>query len=708
VNQTESRYIKTPLSKQSHPREVWLRTALLAAALFLSAPLLSQTDTTPKAISESGKYPVSIVNSSRGNAPAPGNVAASFKAIQQQIEAIRPGLIRSTVAIRAGNASGSGVILTSDGLVLTAAHVISDAPGRRLSITLEDGRRFPATFVGADPGTDLGLIQATNAKDLPVAPLGDSSTLRPGQWILAAGHPLGQRTGRPPVLRIGRVLGQVSASASAQPRRRRNSRRITTDAPLINGDSGGPLYDLNGRVVGINSMITAGRRMESIHSPVNMSKAAIEAARHGETPDTWSGPPSLFAFALSAGQEALTTGDAASALRSAREAVQADASSAAARLLLAQALARNGRRDAAVTALQEAIERGYNDAEAIRNDRDLAALTHSKTLARLLERLDVFNSVPGVRKGDQAFLTAASDLTPRPYRSVVRVRADGKDVALGTVMSANGDILTKASELPDGVLECVLPDGQTVPATRRGVDSTWDVALLNVRASGLKPVSTAEVAQVGLWTFSPDNTGSPTAIGMVGVADMPVRGRGIGSRPTSKAYMGAQLEPVEPQGVRVEVAPDMPASRAGIATGDIILEADGKTVRDPDMMMDLLVSKKPGDTLKLRLARGEDRLDVTVNLGTRPAGMPGRGGIPEMLSGDLSRMSGPFTRVLHHDAILTPNAMGGPVLDTNGKCIGINIARADRTSTYAIEASDVQAIYKRLKNVPASVRPSGS
>src|SRR5262249_53237258 len=155
-----------------------------------------------------------------------------------------------------------------------------------------------------------------DAKDLPVVPLGDSSTLRQGQWILATGHPLGQRMGRPPVLRIGRVLGAPSTaaapSASEAPRRRRNNQRIITDAPLINGDSGGPLFDLNGRVVGINSMITAsGRSMASIHIPANLAKAAIEKAHRGETPDAWSGPPPAFATALSAGQEALGAGNAA-------------------------------------------------------------------------------------------------------------------------------------------------------------------------------------------------------------------------------------------------------------------------------------------------------------------------------------------------------------------------------------------------------------
>jgi serine protease Do len=279
-------------------------------------------------------------------------------------------------------------------------------------------------------------------------------------------------------------------------------------------------------------------------------------------------------------------------------------------------------------------------------------------------------------------------------------------VALGTVLSADGDILSKASELPEGTLECVLPDGRVVAVQRRGVDPDWDVALLRVRAAGLQPVALARGAVVGRWAFSPDKADALAAVGTVGVAEMPVRGRGLSSGATSKAYMGVRLEPAEPealraqglpQGVRVFVEPDLPAARAGLRSGDIVFEADGGPVRDPDSLMDLLVDKQPGDTLSVRLARGDERLSVTVHLTTRPARLPGRGGLPAMLSGEVSRMQGPFPRVLHHDGVLPPSAMGGPLLDSEGRCIGLNIARADRTATYAIPAADLQEIYARLK-----------
>src|SRR5207237_7626675 len=111
--------------------------------------------------------------------------------------------------------------------------------------------------LGLNSESDYGLVHIDHPQNLTVAQLGDSAALRPGEWVIATGHPLGLHRDRPPVLRIGRVRLRG---------RRGASRRIMTDAPLISGDSGGPLYDLNGRVVGINSMIAGDRpRTISLH-----------------------------------------------------------------------------------------------------------------------------------------------------------------------------------------------------------------------------------------------------------------------------------------------------------------------------------------------------------------------------------------------------------------------------------------------------------
>lgn len=630
----------------------------------------------------------------------------SFEAIQRQIDSVESRIIKSTVALQLGGVSGSGVIISPDGYVLTAAHVIAGRHPRLCRVVLSDGRRMQAMVLGSDREEDFGLLKIDDAKDLTPAPLGDSAALRPGEWVLATGHPLGLHRDRPPVLRLGRVLGG--------PRRRpgRESRRILTDAPLISGDSGGPLFDLSGRVVGIHSMITEGEQwLASIHVPVNLPKAVLSQLERGEEPSFEDIQAAPFTRAIRATEAALLAGDSTGAVKAASAGADLDNTSAMARLLAARAWARTGKALQAVATLQEACDRGYVDASALRQEPDFARLRGQRGFQKILTRLDSLNGVPGNRKSDISILEAAAGVEPNLGKGVAAVLSGGTQVTLGTVVSVDGDILTKASDLPEGVLTCRLPDGSTAPAERKGVESTWDVALLKVKASSLSTLPQSSHAGLGHWTFTPEPSGTLAALGVVGVAEMPVYGTGIAPKPTSKAYMGVRLVPIPPTalremgltaGIAVEVQPNTPAAQAGMETGDIIYEVDGQPATDPDSVMDLLVKKKPGDNLAVRIARDKKRLSATINLTTRPAGLPGRGGTAELLSGDVSRRAGPFPRVVHHDAVLPPKSMGGPVLDSEGNLIGMNIARADRTSTYAIPAKDLAEIYARMK---AASRP---
>jgi len=184
---------------------------------------------------------------------APENVA-DLKAIQQQVKAVLKKVVPATVGIRAGGASGSGVIIDKEGHVLTAGHV-SGTADRKVDVILPDGKVVKGKTLGANHGIDSGMIQITDKGDWPFVEMGKSSELTKGQWCIATGHPGGFRPGRSPVVRLGRIL-EVSRSA------------IRTDCTLVGGDSGGPLFDLEGRVIGIHSRI-GGPITANIHVPVD-------------------------------------------------------------------------------------------------------------------------------------------------------------------------------------------------------------------------------------------------------------------------------------------------------------------------------------------------------------------------------------------------------------------------------------------------------
>ena len=172
--------------------------------------------------------------------PVPESIS-DLRAIETQLKKITDTISRPTVGVRIGRAQGSGVIISKDGYVLTAAHV-AGSPGKRAVLTLSDGRKLEAITLGQNRYLDAALLKITETGDWSVAETGDMKEVRIGTWCVAVGHPGGFDENRTPVLRLGRVI-------------RKNASWIQTDCTLVGGDSGGPLFDLQGRVIGINSRI---------------------------------------------------------------------------------------------------------------------------------------------------------------------------------------------------------------------------------------------------------------------------------------------------------------------------------------------------------------------------------------------------------------------------------------------------------------------
>jgi serine protease Do len=172
------------------------------------------------------------------------------RTLMTDVAAVVARLREVTVELRiTGRAAGSGVIWRADGLVVTSAHVLASVGGARghAQVVLADGRNLPAALVAWDGQLDLALL-SVEASDLPAAVVGDSDRLRPGELVLAVGHPLGV---------AGAVVTGVLHAAPARGRGA-GLRFIQADLRLAPGNSGGPLADADGRVIGINAMIAGG------------------------------------------------------------------------------------------------------------------------------------------------------------------------------------------------------------------------------------------------------------------------------------------------------------------------------------------------------------------------------------------------------------------------------------------------------------------
>jgi S1-C subfamily serine protease len=214
-----------------------------------------------------------------GLAPDAELLDAYSRAVVSVVETVGPAVVSLTVGGRSGRrgpglvGAGSGVIIAPDGYVLTNSHVVHEAT--RLEVSLTDGRTLGAARVGADPATDLAVVRL-EASGLPAAALGDSARLRVGQLVIAIGNPFGfQSTVSAGVVSaLGRSLRGITG--------RLIDNVIQADVALNPGNSGGPLVDSRGQVVGINTAIIPMAQGISFAIPVDTAKWVVtELLTHG-------------------------------------------------------------------------------------------------------------------------------------------------------------------------------------------------------------------------------------------------------------------------------------------------------------------------------------------------------------------------------------------------------------------------------------------
>jgi serine protease Do len=180
-------------------------------------------------------------------------------ALESKVEAVAGKVTPATVALLCARSGswGSGVIASKDGLILTAAHVVEGAD--QLLVVFPDGKQVQGKVLGANYSKDVAMVKIIDAGPWPFVVMGSSKTLEVGDWVVALGHSAGFDAGRSPPVRFGRVVCKGPGNF------------LTTDCTLIGGDSGGPLFDLDGKIIGIHSSIG--------ESLINNNHAGIEGFR---------------------------------------------------------------------------------------------------------------------------------------------------------------------------------------------------------------------------------------------------------------------------------------------------------------------------------------------------------------------------------------------------------------------------------------------
>ena len=316
------------------------------------------------------------------------------------------------------------------------------------------------------------------------------------------------------------------------------------------------------------------------------------------------------------------------------------------------------------------------------------------------------DEIPLLRPEERAVVDAQSEALNATLKtklaaaaqSTVRVWSGKKRLAYGTVIGDGRQVLTKWSEVANAASSLVVdgPNREAHDAKITGVYEEEDLAILEINGEALRPIRWSnEKPALGAFLVAPQPDGRSAAFGVVSVLERNLR-------ETDLAFLGivSDLEH-KGQGVKVsEAQPNTGAAAAGLKEGDIVLMVKERPISGLMELKSALTGTKPGETVPLRVRTNGGEKTISVTLSKRPE-LPKiynpRLEQMERMGGKISRIRDSFTQVLQSDMRPSPDQIGGPVVDLEGRVIGITVARADRTRSFIMPSA---AIVKMLANTP--------
>lgn len=345
-----------------------------------------------------------------------------------------------------------------------------------------------------------------------------------------------------------------------------------------------------------------------------------------------------------------------------------------------------------------------------------AALIMAMSSPAFAQRKERQSELPPTTQSLSSFRELFKPAVEKASRSIVRILVDGKEAALGTVVSSEGYILTKASEVKAGRVSVKTRDGRDFEAKLTSTSEVYDLAVLKVEGTGLTAIewSSSEVAPVGNWLAIPGVSEIPVAVGVVSTKPRsPTGPYGPQRVPNEKSgFLGVQiLQDIDRATIEL-VTPDSAAAKAGIKPKDIILRVDKNDIVNGDALIQTLAGYKAGDVVDIHLERDGKPMDLKATLGKRPAdptAPKGKGGLrfdQNQMGSTLSERRTGFPRFFQTDAVVKPIDCGGPLVDLEGRVVGLTIARAGRTESHAIPAETVKELLPVLLAAKAGATPT--
>ena len=630
------------------------------------------------------------------NTPGPSRIIVNrhqdLDSLQSHVTEAAKKAAEATVSVRVGRgrhggfAFGSGVIVSEDGFVLTAAHV-SSRPDQEVFFRFSDGRTAKGVTLGLHQDLDMGLMKITDEGQWPFLKRARSSQLRDGDWVIATGHPGGFDQNGPPIVRLGRVL-------------KRTSKVILTDCTLVGGDSGGPLVNLRGNIVGVHSRIGADLTT-NLHVPID---------RFAESWDRLAGRD-VWGLLKTARPYIGVERDSDSTLARVRK-VREDSPAARAGVQPGDVIVKfDGQPIKSFHRLRNLVSslspKSIVPIEFERNGRLMESQLRvgsklvygqsqtrddAELLKEWLEQIDLRQShgraIVGIGKNADQVKNSFADVLNAASRSTVKVLDASTVIALGTIIDERL-ILTKASAIRGRDLRCRYRRSTSFTVEKVAELRSHDLALL--KSSRLLPAPKWEIAdipQVGTLLASSGLNVRPIAIGVTS------------SQPTSipsEGKLGIHMEGSRPRVSNLIIGSG--AEQGGIKIGDLITAVDETKVETSNELIQEIQNRYPGDSVRLTVQRNRQRMEIPVTLARYSDFDAALAEFEDFIGGKLSERRSGFPRIIQHDTAIRPIHCGGPVVDTDGRFVGINIARAARTSSYLLPAAEVKVAIDQLRTM---------
>ncbi|MEC8066141.1 MAG: trypsin-like peptidase domain-containing protein [Planctomycetota bacterium] len=654
---------------------------------------------------------------------------AKLVELDTRTRAVSEIVVESTVCIEIGvdfrEGHGSGTIISKDGLILTAGHV-GERSGLDCEITLADGRKLEAVTLGqifltqAHRGLDfdIGLVRLLDPPDdLTVAPISSSGSVERGEWVVAAGWVADvPETGQRAPVRIGRIQERMGP-------------RLRLDAPFNGGDSGGGLFDLDGQLVGVISAC-GGIPNINFATPIDLYEFTKPLMLGGTT---YSDPMPELEMMIVEVYKRLDEAERRMSDGLYRQVVARmdrmtsnpmwqntphvwfHAACGHGRFARhAYGLGEIGLLDEEIEKAWERLDRaitlGWWDLDHLQNDSDLAVLRKitperwQDLLERVPEMIDWRSWVQMERSFSRGRKRTGSvdvdHLSDALREGVLKIADQRTTISLGTLVEDNL-VLTKASSLPTRQrLRGIDYRDREYDLTLVYQDPAFDLAVLEIGPNDLTPMQfqtdkTPELGEVLLCVNAPGQA-VVSARSAVGTPD---------SGDPESPFLGVEMSRFEENDRGVTIAGilrDGAAMAAGLRAGDLIVRVNGSEVGQS--LREALQLFRVGDRVQVAIERDGVEMTVPVQLRRRPEYADG---LPTPFGNDIveanERRTG-FGPAIRHDALLGPRDVGAPLVDLQGRVIGLQIAHADRSTNWALPAATLRSVLAEIPQRPSTRR----